>query len=365
MAYYNNSYAIKVNPRTPNLWGLESMHDQSGNAIDNTMGLGQIYDLDYDRDKIEQVFNQATDAQYALTKKENQIAQNQYANNMFANQQSAIETLRQQRNEQISSGMARGLNAAQEQGTILGLQQDATAGALELANQQQLAIDKVAAAYAENAISALQEANSVKQAMAGIAAQLYEADMLGYTGELSSMAQMDANASNRYGSELGYEGTKYAADMNYQAAIRAAEIQANAQTAAAQLSRYGSGSIQDNRSLLDKAIDNTKNGYYKDGNDFVSRVVNFLQTQDPNGFGAKDYNELWAWVDRYVVNNHNNIKNQTWEQWNKNRQTQAQQQTQQSQNTKVPSTGAWTQERIDILKAQGYTEQQIYEMMRQ
>ena len=42
--------------------------------------------------------------------------------------------------------------------------------------------------------------------------------------------------------------------------------------------------------------------------------------QDPNGFGARDYNEIWTWVDRYVVNNHNNIKNQTWEQWNKARQ---------------------------------------------
>lgn len=314
MAYYDSSYAIKINPRTPNLWGLESLHDQSGNAINNTIGLGQIYDLDYDRDKIEQVFNQGTDAQYALMQKENQIAQNQYANNMFANQNSAIEALRQQRNEQISSGMARGLNAAQEQGTILGLQQDATAGALELANEQQLAADKVAAAYAENAISALQEANAVKQAMAGIAAQLYEADMLGYTGELSAMAQMDANASDRYGSELGYEGTKYAADKNYEAAIRAAEIQANAQTAAARISAATGGSIGDTRSLLDKGISEVMKDPYTDGNDFVSRVVNYLRAQDPT-YKEMDYGKLWAEVDQYVVNRTRGIKNQTWKQW--------------------------------------------------
>ena len=252
MAYYDSSNVIKLNPRNPNLWGLESQYSNSGQQLSGTTGLGDIYGLDYDREKIEQVFNQATDAQYALTKKENQIAQNQYANNMFANQQSAVEALRQQRNEQISSGMARGLNAAQEQGTILGLQQDASAGALELANQQQLATDKVAAAYAENAISAMQEANSVKQAMASIAAQLYEADMLGYTGELSTMAQYDANASDRYGSELGYEGTKYAADMNYKAAVEAANIQANAQVQAASIAastssggKYSSGQLED------------------------------------------------------------------------------------------------------------------------
>ena len=127
MAVYDSSNVIKLNPRNPNLWGLESQYSNSGQQLSGTTGLGDIYGLDYDREKIEQVFNQATDAQYALTKKENQIAQNQYANNMFANQQSAVEALRQQRNEQISSGMARGLNAAQEQGTILGLQQDASA----------------------------------------------------------------------------------------------------------------------------------------------------------------------------------------------------------------------------------------------
>ena len=223
-AQYDNRYAIKINPATPNLRGLTTNYDNTGQTNLGGVGLGDLYELDYDRDTIEKVFNQGTDAQYALMQKENQIAQNQYANNQFANQQSAIETLRQQRNEQIASGMARGLNAAQEQGTVLGLQQEGAAGALELANKQQLAADEIAAAYAENVVKALQEANAVKQAMAGISAQLYEADMLGYTGELSAAAQMDANASNRYGSELGYEGTIYTADKNYEAAKYAADM---------------------------------------------------------------------------------------------------------------------------------------------
>lgn len=236
MATYDNSYAIKINPATPNLRGLTTNYNNTGQVNLGGIGLGDLYELDYDRDSIEKVFNQGTDAQYALMQKENKIAQNQYANNQFANQQSAIETLRQQRNEQIASGMARGLNAAQEQGTILGLQQEGAAGALELANKQQLAADEIAAAYAENVVKALEEANAVKQAMAGISAQLYEADMLGYTGELSAAAQMDANASNRYGSELGYEGTIYTADKNYQAAIDAANVAAGAQIHAAAIS---------------------------------------------------------------------------------------------------------------------------------
>ena len=54
--------------------------------------------------------------------------------------------------------------------------------------------------------------------MAQVAAQMYEADMLGYTGELNYAGQMDANASDRYGYDVGYEGTKYTADKNYEAA---------------------------------------------------------------------------------------------------------------------------------------------------
>ena len=244
MATYNNQYSMKVTPNKPTLRGIDTNYDSTGQINQGGIGLGDLYQLDYDRNKIEQVFNQGTDAQYALMQKENQIAQNQYANNQFANQQSAIETLRQQRNEQISSGMARGLNAAQEQGTILGLQQEASAGALELANQRQLEADKIAVEYANNVAKALQEANAVKQAMAGIAAQMYEADMLGYTGELGYLGQMDANASDRYGYDIGLEGTKYSADkglegtkynadMNYKGAVDAANINAAATKAAA------------------------------------------------------------------------------------------------------------------------------------
>lgn len=214
MAEYNNQYSMSIKPATPNLRGLTTNYSNDGQTNLGGIGLGDLYELDYDRNKIEGIFNQGTDAQYALMQKENRIAENQYANNQFANQQSAIESLRQQRNSQIASGMARGLNAAQEQGTILGLQQEGMSGALELANQRQLEADKIAAEYANNVVKALQEANSVKQAMAQVGAQLYEADMLGYTGELSAAAQMDANAVNKYGYDLGLEGTKYTADQN-------------------------------------------------------------------------------------------------------------------------------------------------------
>ena len=209
-----SSILSKLNPATPNLRGLSTNYSNDGQKDIGGVGLGDLFGLTYDRGEIEKIFNQGTDASYALKQKENQIAQNQYANNQFAQQQSAVESLRQQRNSQIASGMARGLNAAQEQGTILGVQQQGAAGALELANERQVMADEIAAEYAQNVITAMQESNAVKQAMANVSSALYEADMMGYTGELSAVAE------------------KYGADKNYQAAL----AQAAATKAAARIS---------------------------------------------------------------------------------------------------------------------------------
>lgn len=358
MAEYNNQYSMSIKPATPNLRGLTTNYSNDGQNNLGGIGLGDLYELDYDRNKIESIFNQGTDAQYALMQKENRIAENQYANNQFANQQSAIETLRQQRNEQIASGMARGLNAAQEQGTILGAQQQGAAGALELANARQLEADKIAQEYANNVAKALQEANSVKQAMAQVGAQLYEADMLGYTGELSAAAQMDANASDRYGYELGlegtqytadknydatvynadrnlegtkytadqnligtkynadknYEGTKYAADKNYAATIGAANISASAQRAAASIAAAGGGSGNKAVTALEHATSKAlKAG--QTGNGLVTSIVGELKA-DPQ-YKDMDAGELWKYVDQYVVGQ--NYKDQTWETWNNNK----------------------------------------------
>lgn len=225
MAKYDNSYAIKITPNTPTLRGLTTNYSRDGQQDIGGVGLGDLFELDYDRNEIEKIFNQGTDAAYAVKQKENQIAQNQYANNQFASQQSAVEALRQQRNSQIASGMARGLNAAQEQGTILGIQQEGAAGALELANKRQTMADEIAAAYAQNVIDAMKESNTVKQELAKIASTLYEADVMGYTGELSASAQMDANASTRYAADRGYEGDVLQANATITAAQEAARVQ--------------------------------------------------------------------------------------------------------------------------------------------
>ena len=276
MATYNNQFASKINitPANPNLRGLEDNFSNDGQRNLGGEGLGNIYQLDYDRNAIENIFNQGTDAQYALMQKEARVAENNYANQQFQAQQDTLNTLRAQRNEQIASGMARGLNAAADQATALGIQQESMNGALELAQNRQMQADQIAAEYANNVVKALQESNAVKQAMAQVAAQLYEADMLGYTGELSTLGQLDANAVNKYASELGLEGTKYSADKtlegtkynadkNYEGTVYnadknyAAQVKAASITAAAYKSS-GNYSNSDNENFIQQCYKTTK-----------------------------------------------------------------------------------------------------------
>lgn len=344
MATYNNQYAAKINitPASPNLRGMSDNFSNDGQTNLGGYGLGNIYELDYDRDQIERIFNQGTDAQYALMQKQAQVAENNYANQQFQNQFNTMEALRAQRNEQIASGMARGLNAAADQATALGVQQEAMGGALELAQNRQMQADQIAAEYAQNVVKALQEANSVKTEMAKVAAQLYEADMLGYTGELSTLGQLDANESNRYGYELGLEGTQYqadkalegtkdynqkyydaqiyGADKSYQAAVQAASIQAAATRAAAALSAATGGgkSTDETETELEHAYKHvTKNNPNIRDNELVTAITNQLKSEAKETYGDMSWNELWGYVDSYVVNTSNRtLKDQTWEQWN-------------------------------------------------
>lgn len=323
MANYDNSYALKITPNLPTLRGLTTTYSNDGKQNLHGIGLGDLYQLDYDREKIENIFNQGTDAKYALMQKEAQIAQNQYANNQFQQQQLALDTVRANRNSQIASGMARGLNAAADQTQVLGLQQQGMSDALELANNQQKMADEVAAEYASNVAKALQESNSVKQAIANVAATLYEADMMGYTGELSAASQMDANASDRYGYDVGLEGTKYNADRNLEGAKYAADksyasalAQAAATRAAAQISAAAGKGTQETQSLIDKGIaEAVAKG--KTGNDLVNYVRDFLVAQDNSYAERQSQNVLWDQVDSYVVNK--GLKDQTKLNYEKNK----------------------------------------------
>lgn len=229
MASYSSDYYTKITPYDPMLRGISNSEWTNDRG---ETGLGDVYGLTYDRNTIESIFNQGTDAQAAYQERQNQLAENAYQNNMFSGQQSAIETLRAQRNNQISSGMSRGLQMASEIGTVLGLQQQNQAGALELANTRQTEADRIAVAYAENVARALEESNRVRTDVANIDAALYNSDALRYGAEVGANAQMGAeDIRGQAGldqANIAAEAQRYTADRAAAATIQAAQIAAAA-----------------------------------------------------------------------------------------------------------------------------------------
>lgn len=223
--YNLNDY---LNNRTAGLKGLD---------------LANMYGITYDQNKILDVYNQATDAQYALKQKEAQALENQYYQNLYGTQNSTIDALRAQRNSQISSGMSAGLAAAADSATAMGIQAEGAAGALELANQRQTMADELAAAYAENIVSALEESNAQRTNIANLDASLYEADVTADTSLAALIGELDATQT---GYQANLDSIKAAAEQNELDRIATAKQnkldRANASLIASiNASGYGSG----------------------------------------------------------------------------------------------------------------------------
>lgn len=119
--------------------------------------------------------NQVSQDAYKQTKLENEQAQNQYAQNISANQLTALDAIRRSNASAIASGANAGLSAANQLSSILGLQQDTTQEATDLANT---AVDNAAQLNTqlnENAVTGAQTANEINAALGANEAELAKA----------------------------------------------------------------------------------------------------------------------------------------------------------------------------------------------
>lgn len=161
----------------------------------------QKYGIDYSqaqRDAIANIFaNQATTAYGA--------AQNQYANNMAQQQASLQDTIRRSQAQAVATGASKGMQAANELSSILGLQEQAAQGATELQGT-----------YADALAKAQQQAFDVQNARAQIGAEIAAADIAGKAQEYSVGLDYQANDPFRVLSEMATlreQGDDATADM--------------------------------------------------------------------------------------------------------------------------------------------------------
>lgn len=206
--------------------------------------LAQSLGVTYDYDSILGKFNDVTKAQMDLAKKQQTHSENKYYSDMYNTQMSSLDTIKKANAQAVATGASRGMQAANELSSILGLQQESVAGATDLAAARSELIDKEREAYATNALNALQQANNTALSLGNLNANIYATDTQFDVGQMDYYARLDAAMKQLMAAQEQANGNRYAADQN----LAGMQAQANAQIAAAQAAAsgggYGSGSTE-------------------------------------------------------------------------------------------------------------------------
>jgi hypothetical protein len=184
-------------------------------SLQSAEDLARLYgNITFDEDAIRSKFDKATQAEYALKRKEYEQTEDQFYNRLFGTQSTALDTIRRANASAISSGAAKGMQAANELSAILGLQQESVDDSTKLAQARHNLTDAEAAAYAKNVVDALAKANEIKLALGTLGSNIYAADTQFSVGEMQYLAQLDAAAKQLEGMGLTADATKYSADRN-------------------------------------------------------------------------------------------------------------------------------------------------------
>lgn len=156
-----------------------------------------------DEQAILDKYNAATAAQFAAQREQNRIAENQFYNQMYNTQKTAMDTIRKSNAAAVASGASRGVQAAQELSSLLGLQQESVASATELAQANRQTAQEETAAMLENVLAAYQQAQQERSTLVqqGIEAQSVAAEQ----ESAQTAAKIETNAALQKALETGTE----------------------------------------------------------------------------------------------------------------------------------------------------------------
>lgn len=183
----------------------------------------QFGDITYDDDEILNKFNKATQDEYAALRQDYNNTADDFYTRLGATQTAATDAIRRMNAQAIATGASRGMQAANELGAILGLQDTAVADATQLA-QDKIALDlKERAAMSKNVEQALTQSNTTKQQLASLSKELFgidtQYDVAGadYTSKIAQTegayrGQDGYNQATIHGADQQLEGVR---DTNY------------------------------------------------------------------------------------------------------------------------------------------------------
>jgi hypothetical protein len=212
--------------------------------LQSAASLSELYgNIDYDRAAIESIFQGATDAEFAAKRAAYNRTANQFYNNLGTAQGSILEAQRRANAQAVQSGANAGMQNANQLSLLLGMSQQSTADATQLAQDARALEDEYAAARAQNVQDALEYANTQKMALGQLGSNIYATDAQKYVGELGYNAQIAAaNAAasaEARAADQALRGTLYNADANLSGQRYASDSSFNASRLNALADLYG------------------------------------------------------------------------------------------------------------------------------
>lgn len=178
-------------------------------AETNTPSVKKYYDYaqeQIDEQAILDKYNAATLAQFNAQREQNRLNENKFYNQMYNTQRTALDTIRQANAAAVSTGASRGVQAAQELSSLLGLQQESVASATELAQANRQTAQEETAAVLENVLNAYKQA---QQERTQLTQQAIESASVDVQQEANTTANKQVQTDNaRLFAEAAENGTE-------------------------------------------------------------------------------------------------------------------------------------------------------------
>ena len=237
--YYSSALAeLQKNP----------IEQQQERALTDTSLLGGqtlagMYGVTYDRDEIENILNDATNAAYVQEFNEQKVNEDNFYNELASTAATQYDQARQDRGAAIMSGASAGARAANELSSMLGVSQNSSEAISQLAQQRKSIQDAKAAAIAQNAANALDKANAAGEALGQLDVSQQANKVNQYTADSEYNAQIQQDNANMWSTAvsalMGAKATRDSAALAGNATKEAAALQATGDQNAAYLTAIG------------------------------------------------------------------------------------------------------------------------------
>lgn len=205
--------------------------------------LAGMYGVTYDRDEIENILNDATNAAYVQEFNEQKVNEDNFYNELASTAATQYDQARQDRGAAIMSGASAGARAANELSSMLGVSQNSSDAISQLAQQRKSIQDAKAAAIAQNAANALDKANAAGEALGQLDVSQQANRVNQYTADSEYNAQIQQDNANMWSTAvsalMGAKATRDSAALAGNATREAAALQATGDQNAAYLTALG------------------------------------------------------------------------------------------------------------------------------